>query len=169
MLLGHHSQKSDHEINLSTYQSINPLESGKLTEGHTLKGNCHSLSSYQLPIDHLVGMGILAHLFHLCCVFVIPGLAQLLCMLSQALWVHMCSYPMVSRQQYFLKFLYHFWLLNFFFPLFHSDPERKACNVNVFFGAEHSSVSFSTFWPIVGLYFTIYCKKTFICERSEIH
>lgn len=42
------------------------------------------------------------------------GFARLLCMLLSKLWVHVCNYPVVSRQYSILVFIYCLWLLKSF-------------------------------------------------------
>lgn len=50
--------------------------------------------------------------------FVWPGLARVLYILSEPLWVYMCKMPGVYRNHYFLVFINHLWLLQCFCPFF---------------------------------------------------
>lgn len=78
---------------------IYSLESGQPTQSHTLKENSLSLShSYQLPTDPQLELGLLAHFCLSCWAFVLLGISQVLCLLSQMLCIHMCSFSVVSRQ-----------------------------------------------------------------------
>lgn len=52
--------------------------------------------------------------------FVRYWLVQVLCILSQSVWIHMWTY--VSRKCHFLGAIHHLWLLKYFYHLFNIDP-----------------------------------------------
>ena len=81
------------------------------------KTDSPSFRNKQLPIAPLLGVGICAQLPVPCWDVVWHGSAQVLCMLSQPLWVHMCRCLAVSRRYCFLRVTHFSWLLYSFYTL----------------------------------------------------
>lgn len=76
---------------------------------HALKENESPLPiTYQVPTVHPLGRDFLPFSIHPCCALLWLELAQVLRVLSQALWVHMCKFPCG--------------VWNMQFPCFHSRP-----------------------------------------------
>lgn len=116
-----------------------------LNKGHSLKRNRFSSSnSNQLSVAPQLRRGFCAHLPIPCWDFTLLEYAQVLLMLSQPLWVHMCSFSILPGKCCFLVLIHCLWLLPCFSLLFSNDP----CVLggwdgiqNAQFRAENSAVS----------------------------
>lgn len=105
-----------------------------------------SLGSYQLPIASQLEVGLHADLSPPPGCFVWLELAQVMFMLSQVLWVHICNCPVVSRK-------YHFIPLAISTLFFRDDPQAL---VNML-------ISVLIFFCLV-LFFAVAIKYACICK-----
>lgn len=81
-----------------------------------------SSSSHQLPIlPHLV-VGLHELLHNPCLHFDWLGIAQILCMQLQLLWVHQCNSGVMFKRQHFMILFPMLCLFHWFCPLFPSAP-----------------------------------------------
>lgn len=117
-------------------------------------------SSYQLPIAPYVGLRFYDHPPSSCLDFVWLELVQVLGMLLQPSWIHMCIYPDVSGKHFMV--IYHFWLLHSLHPIFfHPWASEGGCDEDVLFRTYHFLLCYflSLDHLLVFELIAIYCKK----------
>lgn len=102
-----------------------PLKHGQPPRGYTLKEKWLSPSQQQsITISSSAkakGRTSCPPPTSPCCKFDWLTLLQVLCMLSQPLWDHMCTCPTLFKRRCFFVVTYCLWLLKSFCSLFHND------------------------------------------------
>lgn len=136
---------------ISAFYTLLGVRSGLLDHGHptigpTIKENGLFLF-YQYPLQYLLTLVVFyiqpsSPSWYLVCL----ELPQVLCMLSQLLGVHICSFSTVSDKHCFLIVIP--WLLKFFCLLFCNDlwALGEGCDTDVPFRTEYSVVSNSLYF-----------------------